>query len=1114
MPIVDTEESDQLSSPSTLNNLASDPEAIFDALVNIASTVCNVPIALLTLVDDDRLWLKSDIGLEHLPNTHADFSFCTHAEGPIGFVEVVDASKDPRCCANPLVTGGPLIKYYASSALRLSNGEHVGTLCVLDQQPRLLTTQQKHTLENLTNVAVKMLEARYVTRTLKERESQLSALSESAPLGICKSDITGSCDYVNTTWQTICDMSESEAMGFGWTNAIHPDDKKSVYTEWSLAVSSRTAFDKEFRVKHKNGVIRHVRAISNAVTGESGQTVGFVGSLEDVTSHKIQQEALRKINTLLQQTGTLADVGGWELDLRDDSLIWSDQTCRIHGLTVDYAPHLETTLNFFAPEARPVIHEAVSRARLDGRGWDLELPLIKADGTSIWVRVVGQVELNEGSPARIVGAFQNVTDRVIQQQAIEYAHEQITTATESGNIGVWDWNPDTNDLAWTPKMFALFGLCSENIKVTYELWSGCVHPEDRQSAINSLTNAVNDKQAKVFDSEFRILWPDSSIYIIRATAQITRDAQGNALRFLGVNWDVTPLHTLRTEIIKKHELLQVTLQSIGDAVITADTEGKITWLNPAAEQMTGWLSSDAIHKPVAHVFNIIAQSNRCELSSPIDACLLQEQIITPTDQTILIAKDGHELGIEDSAAPIFDKSGDLLGAILIFKDVTEQRRRTNEMNYRATHDSLTGLVNRIEFESRLQLALDDAHKSGRTYSLMYIDLDQFKLVNDACGHAEGDLLLQQIAKLLSNNVTSKDVVARLGGDEFGVILDNVDTANAQTVAQRICQYMDEYSFVHEERRFRIGTSIGLVPLDTRWTNIEAATQAADSACYAAKDAGRNRVHVWFDTDKLVQARQEDTQWANKLAQAISNNGFVLYAQKITDLSTMHSGVYAEVLIRMDDENGSLIPPNSFLPAAERFSIATRIDSWVLTQVTNELSNRVELSKVDTLCINLSAQSVGDHAFQEKTLTLLAQVGPEVCSCLCFDITETAVVTNFTDVANFIRQIRSLNVRVALDHFGANAPTYKYLNSLVVDFIKVDGEFIKGMRHNPIDASAVRSIVDVAKIMNISTLAAHVDSQETFDLVGDMGIQYAQGFYLHEPERFDAIFNSAASTVID
>lgn len=1104
-------EGKRLASLQKLNVLDTQPEALFDNLVQIAASVCEVPISLITLVDKDRQWFKANLGLDGVPQTPSEVSFCAHAILQDGIFEIPNAEIDPRFSDNPLVTGNPEIRFYAGCPLRLSDGTNAGTLCVIDKQPKYLNAHQRKTLAQLSAIAVNLLETRNLMRDFLVRENQIRLLSEAAPLGICKCDLKGRCEFVNNSWQTICDMTEADAMGFGWTQAILQEDKKTVLSQLSNSITNKSDLDIEFRIKHKDGAIKFVRAISKPMESKSGSIIGFIGSLEDVTDKKLQEETLRNNAMLLEQTGALADIGGWELDLKAEKLMWSEHTCRIHGLPITYKPQLNAAIDFYAPEARPVIRDAFERGMRDGRGWDLELPLIRADGKPIWIRVVGRVELANGEPHRIFGAFQNVTEKVAQRQAIEYAHERITKATESGNIGVWDWNPITNVLAWTPKLFTLFGLEYKGEIPTYDLWASSLHPEDRGYAEKTLNDAVNSNDAKDLDSEFRVIWPDGSIHNIRATAQITRNSEGQAQRVLGVNWDVTPLRNLSSELTEKYDLLQVTLQSIGDAVITANTDGEVTWLNPAAEQLTAWLSPDAMGKSVNEVFSIISEQSRSSRNCPVHLCLKTEQVITPDNQSVLCARDGKEYSVEESAAPIFSNAGDLLGSVLIFRDVTEQRRLSKEMNYRATHDSLTGLVNRIEFETRMQKTLDDAHTNNSQHSLMFIDLDQFKLVNDACGHAEGDLLLQQIAKLLSNNVGSNDVIGRLGGDEFAVILNNCDTMQAEVIAKRICQCMDDYRFVHEERRFKIGTSIGLVPLDSRWTNIESATQAADSACYAAKDAGRNRVHLWFDTDNLIQGRQDDTEWANRLANALNDDGFVLHAQRISSIADSQTGIHAEILIRLDDEDGSLIPPNSFLPAAERFSIATRIDSWVLETTTDLLYNHSDLSTIETLCINLSAQSVGDIAFLEKTLELFNRVGNDVCSRICLDITEIATVSNFTDVGRFISKVRELNVRVALDHFGGNSPSYNYLKNIEVDCIKIDGDLINGIIADPIDAAAVRSIIDVAKVLKIPTLAAHVSNQVTLDTVEKLGIDHAQGFHLHEPELLENVIQFSRSS---
>jgi diguanylate cyclase (GGDEF)-like protein len=430
------------------------------------------------------------------------------------------------------------------------------------------------------------------------------------------------------------------------------------------------------------------------------------------------------------------------------------------------------------------------------------------------------------------------------------------------------------------------------------------------------------------------------------------------------------------------------------------------------------------------------------------------------------------------------------------------------MSYRATHDALTGLVNRAEFEARLQRTLNKAHEEHSEHALMYIDLDQFKLVNDACGHAAGDQLLHQVAKLLAETVRGRDTLARLGGDEFAVILEHCKRDQAQRVAQQICDRMDDFRFLHAGQRFRIGTSIGLVPVDSRWPSTAAVMQAADTSCYAAKEAGRNRVHAWFDTDLAMRARHGEMQWAARLAEALDEDRFVLYAQCIYPIGEAAGGLHAEVLLRLLDHDGSIVPPGAFLPAAERFHLSSRIDRWVLRRSIEALKAEPDLSMIESLSINLSGQSIGDKAFHQQAIETLTEAGPAVCRRLCLEITETAAITNMADATAFIDAMRQHGIRFALDDFGAGASGFSYLKTLKVDYLKIDGQFIRDLQSDPLDDAAVRCFVDVARVVGVKTVAEFVDRPEVLARLREIGIDYAQGFLLHRPEPLDQVFRAA------
>jgi diguanylate cyclase (GGDEF)-like protein len=435
------------------------------------------------------------------------------------------------------------------------------------------------------------------------------------------------------------------------------------------------------------------------------------------------------------------------------------------------------------------------------------------------------------------------------------------------------------------------------------------------------------------------------------------------------------------------------------------------------------------------------------------------------------------------------------------------RDASGEMQYQATHDALTGLVNRSEFENRLRRALQKTGEAEIEHALLYIDIDQFKLVNDSCGHAVGDQLLQQVGKLFGETIRARDTLGRLGGDEFAIILEHCSAEQAQRVAQQICDDMANFRFTHDGRSFRVGASIGLVPVDGRWATTAAIMQAADASCYAAKEGGRNRVHTWFDSDTAIRVRHGEMQWAMRIEHALDQDRFVLHAQRIYGLGKEPAGIRAEALLRMVDDDGDLVPPGAFLPAAERFHLASRIDRWVLQRALAWLKALPDFRLIRTLSINLSGQSIGDRAFHRHAIESFKEAGPRICAQVCVEITETAAVTNMADAAIFIGKIRALGVQVALDDFGAGASSFGYLKTLPVDYLKIDGQFIRDVVDDPLDEAAVCCFAQVARIIGVKTVAEFVDRPEVLAKLRAIGVDYAQGFLLHRPAPLDELLET-------
>jgi diguanylate cyclase (GGDEF)-like protein/PAS domain S-box-containing protein len=966
----------------------------------------------------------------------------------------------------------------------------------------------------------------YILRELKRRSAMTAALLESRsrlelgerrlrtitdnlPATIMRMDASGVCSYANEQLRRVHGLDPALLVGM-------PHRAFSGAEEWAVVGPHvEAALKGEVRRFEAPALVNgHPRWVQQNLIPEidaDGRIVGYLSVTFDMTERRRQEEALRKSEGFLDRTGRMAGVGGWEVDLVTASVVWSRETRRIHGVDDDYVPTLQSSIEFYAPESRATIEHAVRTAIADGTPWDLELPFIRSDGRRIWVRALGSAEFSAGVPVRLVGALQDISERVAHRLEIKEINDRVALATESGGIGIWELNVDTGELIWDARMYQLFGDTSGGRDSPLSLWERRVHPDDLpglQEAIRQTTTSGD----RLLDRDYRVVLDDGEIRHLRGTARAMRDAAGRATRLIGANWDITELRKLAADLAEDRSLLSVTLESIGDAVITTDARGLITWLNPVAERLTGWTSLEAMGRALTQVFQIVDEQTREPSPDPVACCLEQGRRVVDASNTLLLSRNGEEFGIQESIAPIRREDGTVLGTVLVFHDVSEQRRLTGEMSWRATHDALTGLVNRTEFEARMGRLLKASQDAGGEHALLYIDLDQFKLVNDACGHAVGDQLLQQMARMLTDSVRTRDTVARLGGDEFAILMERCTVAQAQRVAQKLCDRMDDFRFVHEDRRFRIGMSIGLVPVDSRWEATAAIQQAADTACYAAKEAGRNRVHTWFDTDVAMRERQFEMQWTTRIEHALDEDGFVLYAQRLTPLrdpAPTDRGVHAEVLLRMRQGDGALAAPGAFLPAAERFHLASRIDRWVLRHVVDWMGALPDPARIELLSVNLSGQSVGDKAFHRWALDLLARAGPTLCRALCLEITETAAVTNIADAAVFIDQVREFGVKVALDDFGAGAASFGYLKTLRVDTLKIDGQFVRDLVDDPLDEVAVRCFADVAKVMGLTTVAEFVDKPAVLERLLAMGVDFAQGYLLHEPAPIDELIEPVA-----
>ena len=527
---------------------------------------------------------------------------------------------------------------------------------------------------------------------------------------------------------------------------------------------------------------------------------------------------------------------------------------------------------------------------------------------------------------------------------------------------------------------------------------------------------------------------------------------------------------------------------------------------PIAEDLTGWKLDDAYGRPIDEIFRGFHEETCEPLENPLAVAIRRDRSNKSVRPTLLIRRDGNELYIESSASPIRSDEGQVFGGVLVFHDVSESRELNRRLSYHTSHDMLTGLVNRQEFESRLDRALKLARSREAPYALCYIDLDQFKIVNDSCGHSAGDALLGQLGSLLKSKIRWRDTLARLGGDEFGVLLENCTTDQAMETAEALLRAVQGFRFVWDDRTFRLGASVGVVPISPESESVAELLTAADSACSAAKESGRNRIHTYRENDIDLMRRRKEMQWAARINTALDESRFELFRQTIMPLQTEDSGAHYELLLRMRDESGNVISPDVFINAAERYGLMPSIDRWVIENALRWLVSEADERERLMMCsINLSGQSLGDDKFLPFVIDQFDTSGLNPGK-ICFEITETAAIGNYAQANRFINSLRELGCRFALDDFGTGMSSFGYLKHFPVDFLKIDGSFVKEIVHDAIDREMVRSINEIGHLTGKKTIAEFVENDEIISMLRRMGVDYAQGYGVHEPQR---IFEAGA-----
>ena len=562
----------------------------------------------------------------------------------------------------------------------------------------------------------------------------------------------------------------------------------------------------------------------------------------------------------------------------------------------------------------------------------------------------------------------------------------------------------------------------------------------------------------------------------------------------GINGMLERLDESQQALQFEKERAQVTLTSIADAVITSNVDGCVIYMNTAAERLTGINSSRANGQALKNLFHLMAEDK----ATAIDSSWLID-ITSTLDEVLLHRPDGQQFVISKSASQLHDFNGVLFGTVTVLHDVTMLRALSNRLSYQARYDSLTGLANRYEFDCKAQAAIEDTLTSGRVHCLAYIDLDKFKLVNDSCGHMAGDLFLKQLADQLKTKLRSADTLARLGGDEFALMLMGCDLINGQAIVEDVLRTVQAYRFSYENKVFKVGASIGLTEISANNSlNLSELLATVDSACFAAKRDGGNRVSMHRANDNNLKEHNSQLEWVSRINAGLENNQFALYFQPLLGLHTS-AEAHCELLVRMYDNTGTLYPPGAFLPSAERYHLMPQIDRWVLNEALSIIARKGEHA-TGVYAINLSGQSLSQEGFLEHTIQKIVEHQVNTRH-ICFEITETAIITNLDKARQFMIALRAIGCRFSLDDFGSGLFSFAYLKNLEVDFLKIDGIFVKSIANNKIDRAMVESINNVGHVMGLQTIAGFAENDAIIETLKEVGVDYVQGYGVAMPKLF-------------
>jgi diguanylate cyclase (GGDEF)-like protein/PAS domain S-box-containing protein len=884
----------------------------------------------------------------------------------------------------------------------------------------------------------------------------------------------------------------------------------------------------------------------------------LLDEISTLQSKLSQVEATSEFREELNRTLSAAiDIGYWEWDDVEDKPIYlSDQMASILGMTATALSEMYQCEEDFYPLIHPQdlamycenLSAILGPNHQRGQAHTFEYRIVRPSGEVRYVRELEYGVLYEdGVAVKSFGAIQDTSDYRESLLSLKYSEERYGTlfAQLPQGVSVQDYSDVKTlvDQLLSEGIEDLKGYLKNQPKLLRELVSK-IRVVDANKAIleiyrcSSLQQFANEEvnisswwnddwlefyaseitsftsRNKSHNSEISDTRLDGSEIEIRIISTVVEGDEDSWERVLNIHEDITLRQQLEAQLLDNQSQLEMLVEERTQELIESEQyfrtlvefapmsihqiglDGNLLSMNRAGLEMISVVDEQSI----------IGQPYMSDVSEQDKARIathLEQAYIGQSSEFDFISEGGTEFS--SNFVPILDVNHKVNRLMGITQDVTARNRAQQELSYQASYDALTGLINRSEFERRVERLIESTNHSKSLHALCFLDLDQFKVVNDTCGHIAGDELLRQIGKQLLSTVRSHDILARLGGDEFGLLLENCSLAQAQRTANVMLEGINDFRFFWEGLEFRVGVSIGLSEINESTVNYTELFRYADAACYMAKELGRNRIHVHKPEDAELAKRHGEMQWVPRINEALEQNRFILYAQTIEPLGEK-TGIHCELLLRMLDDDGSIIPPNAFLPAAERYGLIREVDAWVVNAALQLLASHPEfLQQVHLVSINLAGPSVDSTDFLDSVVASITALGIDA-SKICFEITETAAISNLNAAKIFISKLRSLGCQFALDDFGSGLSSFRYLKTLPVDYLKIDGMFVKDMIDDPIDYAMVKSINEIGHVMEMQTIAEFVESDAIKRKLIEIGVDCAQGYGIGKPEPFTQLLN--------